>query len=163
MQFQSNPAYDKVRGYVAAAGLSLPEDHQTGRPNCGLVAMAIATGENLATATEAYAQAHEDYYGYRQNASWRGRTHDWLRERALRAMGYDVDLKCPPRRMTLKTWVEKHTARDVTYIVVTTGHAQVVRNNWVFDQDGGYHIDDAKWRRGKMVRNIVTITKKEVK
>ncbi len=147
-----------ITGATEAAGLALPKDTIGGQPNCGLTAMAIATGKRLSTVTRWYANAFEKINGRRQKANWKGRTYELPRLKALQDAGYKVETK-RMSGITLKTWIDQHTKPGQTYIVTTTGHVQVVRDNWVFDQAGGFHIDDADWRRGKRVKSVWTIRK----
>ena len=146
------------QGKSEAVGLAMPTDAITGQPNCGLTAMAIATGQNLSTVTKWYADAFEAINNRRQGKNWKGRTYGYCRDKALEMNGYKVETKTV-RGINLKRWVDQHTKPGQTYIVTTTGHAQAVRDNWVFDQQGGFHIDDAGWRKGKRVKSVTVITK----
>ena len=56
----------------------------------------------------------------------------------------------------LYRWADQHTARDTVYLIVTSGHAQIVCNGMVADQSGVKPIADF-WGKRKIVRNVLRI------
>lgn len=140
--------------------LKLPPDASGSKPNCGLVAIAVVAGCTLTEATEAYQKACESFFGRRMQGNWRGRTFDSIRNAAL-LESFGISLyRVPVKGMTLTKLVEHINVGggDTTYIVTTTGHAQVVKGEYVIDQCGPSHISEY-WGRRKRVRDIVGVAK----
>lgn len=131
--------------------LQLPADVPTYHaPICGVVAIALA-------ANIPFTQAWE-LTKLRMSSPnrWRGRTTLKQRVRLLDVLDVPYEAVNLPRRMTLKTFVENHTRRDVTYKVTVTGHVVTVRNNAVADQNGVFNILLHRSRR-QQVRNALEI------
>lgn len=115
-------------------------------PHCGVLAVAIAAGVSFEDAWGTIkAQAS---YG----ASWRGRTYDADRSRALKALGasYVERFHVPARmirgtchavaggryveRCTVATFARRHAKPGVTYLLTVGGHCVTLRDGIVADQ-----------------------------
>jgi hypothetical protein len=140
--------------------LALPVDAQRG-PNCGLTALAVVAGVTLAEATAAYIRQYPRYVG----SNWKGGTRWTYTMQAAKHLGvrYVDDTPLDPRytirivkRMSLKTFVKKHTLPGKRYMVRTTGHVQVVQDGMVIDQGGVLHIDEYRGA-GKIVKDALRI------
>lgn len=131
--------------------LQLPPDVPTQRaPICGVVAISMA-------ANIPFTQAWElTKLRMASPSRWRGRTTLKQRVRLLDVLDVPYEEIKLTRRMTLKTFVEKHTRRDVTYKVTVTGHVVTVRNNAVADQHGVFNILLHRSMR-QQVRNVLEI------
>lgn len=131
--------------------LQLPADVPPCRaPICGVVAIALA-------ANIPFAQAWElTKLRMKSPNRWRGRTTLKQRVRVLDVLDVPYQEVKLPRQMTLKTFVENHTRRDVTYKVTVTGHVVTVRNKAVADQGGVFNILLHRSRR-QQVRNALEI------
>ena len=121
----------------------LPEN----MPCCGVFAVATVTGLD-------FEEVFEDFrvtFGKQKN--WRGRTNRTQYVKMLRKYGSKVT-QVETKKMNLRRWVAVHTKKDVTYVVTTTGHVQVVRNGIVTDQHGVHPIGECRGA-GKMVNNVL--------
>jgi len=127
-------------------GLSLPEGARSG-PNCGVTAMAIAANISFDSAWDLLERVDK------RSKKFTGATFDADREIAYKKLGlkttkinfkdrYDIAKKKGNFVLTLKNFVEWGTVKGKTYIVTTTGHVQVVKDNWVIDQGGAKPIDE---------------------
>ena len=125
-------------------GLSLPEGARSG-PNCGVTAMAIAANISFDSAWDLLERVDK------RSKKFTGATFDADREIAYKKLGlkttkinfkdrYDIAKKKGNFVLTLKNFVEWGTVKGKTYIVTTTGHVQVVKDNWVIDQGGAKPI-----------------------
>ena len=139
--------------------LNLPADAIGHQPNCGLMAMAVASGKSLEEVTEAYQKACEDVRGRRMTGNWRGRTYDVIRDKAMtKYLGMKLS-RIPVKGMMLKKlaqWLEPNTV----YIVTTTGHCQTLQriddDVFVADQRGVVKMDEY-WGKGKRVRDVLIV------
>lgn len=131
--------------------LAIPADVPTQRaPICGVVAISMAANIPFAQAWELIKLRVPS------PNRWRGRTTLKQRVRLLDVLDVPYREVWLPRRMTLKTFVEKYTRRDVTYKVTVTGHVVTVRNNAVADQHGVFNILLHRSLR-QQVRNVLEI------
>ncbi|MCH9835578.1 hypothetical protein K0U83_07930 [bacterium] len=140
--------------------LALPVDAQHG-PNCGLTALAVVAGVTLAEATAAYIRQYPNYVG----SNWKGGTRWTYTMQAAKHLGvryvddtpledgYNIRIV---KRMSLKTFVKKHTIPGKRYMIRTTGHVQVVQDGMVIDQGGVRHIDEYRGA-GKIVKDALRI------
>lgn len=140
--------------------LALPVDAQHG-PNCGLTALAVVAGVTLAEATAAYIRQYPRYVG----SNWKGGTRWTYTMQAAKHLGvryvddtpledgYNIRIV---KRMSLKTFVKKHTIPGKRYMIRTTGHVQVVQDGMVIDQGGVRHIDEYRGA-GKIVKDALRI------
>jgi len=145
-------------------GLALPEGARSG-PNCGVTAMAIAANISFDSAWDLLKRVHRDRRGghlsniktnnnmFSKKTKFTGATHDAERELAYKLIGlkttklnwkdkYAIAKKNGNFVLTLKNFVEWGTAKGKTYIVTTTGHVQVVKDDWVIDQGGAKSIEE---------------------
>jgi len=140
--------------------LALPVDAQRG-PNCGLTALAVVAGVTLAEATAAYIRQYPRFVG----SNWKGGTRWTYTMQAAKHLGvryvddtpledgYNIRIV---KRMSLKTFVKKHTLPGKRYMVRTTGHVQVLQDGMVIDQCGVRHIDEYRGA-GKIVKDALRI------
>lgn len=136
-------------------GLYVPGDTPSG-PNCGVTAVAVVASVPFTTAKQAFQQARLMLRGKPYRRSWKGSTQCHERKKALQLLGVKFKGYVPPR-MTLEHWVDQHTCRDVSYLVTTTGHCQVVRNGHVSDQiQEAVKIEHYRWKR-KHVQHVFEI------
>lgn len=137
--------------------MQLPPDAVGHLPNCGLTAMAIVANVSLAEATEAYQKSHFDITGKNKRSNWKGRTFDDVRQHALKNY-LNVELEYRfIRGMTLARCC-RLLAQDGVYLVVTTGHVQVVEKRgelpvMVADQGGTVTLS-TYWGNRKKVKQI---------
>ena len=115
--------------------LALPADAIPGEGNCGVTALAVASGKSLSDAREACRFARKVLTGCEPGGRWRGGTTLAEREVAADLLGIKWNEVNPPRSMTLKTWVRNHSKRDRLYIVTLCGHVVTVYNGQFRDQN----------------------------
>jgi len=132
--------------HTLPGGVDLPEDHPAAGPHCGVTAVAIL-------AQIPFAQAWAEIRRLAQYpANWKGATRD--PERLLVLASHGVRLTAVPcKRMTLGRWAALYCQRDTTYLVVTTGHIQIVRNGVVTDQTGARPVAGSQAAR-KFVKTV---------
>ena len=127
--------------------LANPSDQRKG-PNCGVTAVAIASGASFTRTWNLFKSIAPRRYGKR----WKGATYDGDYQRVLDKLGIDCTSYRPTvLRSPLHRWIAEHTKPDTVYIVVTTGHAQVVCNGTVIDQSGPKPVAE-HWGRRKKVK-----------
>lgn len=132
-------------------GLAFPNDMIQNKPNCGLLAITVATGASLADATNAYLAAE----GRKRDGRWGGRTY-W--EYTLIAI---ENLKPWTYRgrgkpnCNVYNFLKNHTRKDVLYIIRVRGHVFAAKNGWVFDQNGAMPANKSHRLMRKHVQNFV--------
>jgi hypothetical protein len=129
--------------------LSHPDGMKRGVSNCGVVALAVATGLP-------YQEVHS-WFAARKRGNWKGSTRAKDRARFLeeKRIEFEAIGDEPEHQGTLQSfaaWARYH-APGRTFIVTTTGHVQVVRDGQVLDQNyvgpaPGYPL------RRKRIRNL---------
>ena len=124
-----------------------PTDQRKG-PNCGVTAVAIASGVSFGRAWNVFKSMGIAYY---QKRNWKGGTFTHHQAKALDKLGIDHE-KVAFNRCNLRTLVLT-LERGRLYMVTTGGHVQLVMDNHVIDQRGAKHIDDY-WGKKKFVENI---------
>ena len=128
-------------------GLACPDGVEY-RPVCGVVAVAAAAGITF----EAAWRALSVYYGPR----WGGRTYDEHRMKALRKLGVKLEpVRLPRRRLTLNAAL-RWFRPGVRYIVRTTDHVQIIKDDIILDQSGSRPVAGCPLRR-KIVKNAYRI------
>lgn len=141
--------------------IARPAGTPLGLGNCGLVAIAAATG---------YSYTHVEQWFRNErpgrNGNWQGSTRTYEYPLFFGRHGVDADrmesvhYSSPliPRRMSLKRWATVYAKPGVLYLVVTTGHVQVVRDQHVLDQSvqEPVHVSQAVWRN-KLVKHVIKI------
>lgn len=118
-------------------------------PNCGVVAVANATG---ATVTEMM-DSFRECLGF--SKSWQGRATITQLSRMLRLWDKPNHVK----RMSgysLERWVEWETAPGRAYIVRTGNHFQYVKDGVVSDQHMTAPASEFHWKR-KYVTHVIEI------
>ena len=133
--------------------LKLCGDTPKGYPNCGVVALSVAT-------QTPYREV-EKWWKVRRRGNWRGRTHvgellKWLTEHGY---SYKEFLITGRNEGNLRNHHLKGTfERGKTYLILTTGHFQVYRDGYVADQscDEGVPVSEF-WGKGKQVKMFFEI------
>jgi hypothetical protein len=104
-----------------------PTDTPKGKPNCGVVVVAILCQIDHQTAFEKVRKASG------KKGNWKGRTFPKDREPVLDEYGVKLDTETHPR-CTLMQFVTKLSKPGEVYIVTTNNHVQTVLNGKVYDQ-----------------------------
>ena len=131
--------------------LANPSDQRNG-PNCGVTAVAIASGASFTRTWNLFRTLGERSYNAKQ---WRGRTHHSDQRRVLNKLGIEWSQEWDFKPGTL-SHVVNQLDQDEVYLIVTTGHVQVVCNGTVIDQRGPVPIADY-WGKRKVVRHVLRI------
>ena len=100
-----------------------------GRPNCGLVALAHFTDQPYSRV--------EKFLRPLYGNNWKGTTYHADYKAFFARVGLSVTWEKYTKRsqqMTLEQWVRQVAQPGVRYMVITTGHAQVVYNGEIVDQ-----------------------------
>jgi len=126
-----------------------PQDVPRGRPNCGVVALAHFTDQPYARV--------ERFIGKRRSSRWRGVSNRLDYAAFFARIGLPVVRgrgKDHGEGETLLQWVNHHAQPGRRYMVITTGHAQVVYDGKVLDQHDGemVPVERFHWKR-KRVRS----------
>lgn len=132
--------------------LANPSDQRKG-PNCGVTACAIASGASFTRTWNLFKAVNPRRYGKR----WRGGTCWSDYKKVFDRLGVAYESGMPTGSSApLYRWADQHTAKDTVYLIVTSGHAQIVCNGMVADQSGVKPIAEF-WGRRKIVRNVLRI------
>ena len=132
--------------HTLPGGVDLPEDHPASGPHCGVTAVAVLAKISF---TQAWAEICKLA---RYPVNWKGSTPD--PERLLILASHGVRLTAVPcKRMALGRWTARYCQRDTTYLVVTTGHIQIVRNGMATDQTGVRLVAGSQAAR-KLVKTV---------
>ena len=120
-------------------------------PCCGVLACAIAAQKPFKDAW-AWLKSHGDRCW---RNTWKGSTytHDypkWLNHAGVKFR------HVLPGKMTLSGFVHYKAKPNIPYLVVTTGHAQIVYNGKVVDQRGVFDIQKC-WGRLKFIKEVFII------
>lgn len=118
---------------------------------CGVLAVAVCANVPFAKAWEALRIIK------RKDGRWKGSTRNEERVQALTMLGASFRDSGPVRPMALTTWVFRCAKPNVTYLVRTRGHVQVIRNRIVLDQKGSVPIR-LYWGRNKRVTQFLEMT-----
>lgn len=105
-----------------------PDGFVADLPNCGVVALAIVTGQSYATIWE-WAKARRN-----RTARWKGRMFTADLEPAMRRFKtrfYRADPR--PKRVTLGAFAELHTIKGRTYLIRVPGHFLTLKDGIVID------------------------------
>jgi len=133
--------------------LANPSDQRKG-PNCGVTAVAIASGVSFARAWNAFKAVNPRTYGKR----WKGGTYTTDQKKVLDRLDVGHETYMPKgTRGPLYRFVDQFTAKDAVYMVTTGSHVQIVCNGTVADQSGVKPIAEF-WGRRKIVKNVIRIT-----
>ena len=131
----------------------MPEDTPSGIGCCGVATTAMIAGVSFNYAWKTLRKI--------KNAppNWKGSSRATERGLALTKLGVTYeDWFYPSKGPTIGQWIRGVDTDGKTFEVITTGHAQVVKDNLIFDQDNpwGVPIGEFKKRRKhvKMVREI---------
>lgn len=140
--------------------ITRPKDAELGQGNCGVVAIAAATGVSY---SEVW---HYIDNVFNKRSNWKGglslmQIHQTLMHFNKR-VGYTPPRKCDEilSRMTLLSFCKDipENYQHKVMVVITTGHAQVVRGRQVLDQSCEIAVDVSEYHlRRKQVRAIFTI------
>tara|TARA_X000000950_G_scaffold108166_1_gene136258 strand:- start:2240 stop:2800 length:561 start_codon:yes stop_codon:yes gene_type:complete len=154
------PPQDKKKGATMNAFALTGNDWADANgPCCGVLACAIATQTKFADAWAWFKGKHNYCASYR----WKGRTYNhWYKDYLDHAgVKYDYLDKLELRHKgwfdkTLINFARTVAEKDTAYLISTTGHAQVLYNGNVVDQDGVAPISKF-WGKLKKIRNIYVI------
>lgn len=105
-----------------------PLDDQESGPNCGVTAIAILTGESFGKVYH--------LMGLTKRKNWKGSTYKEDRDRAIILLGYKAyTVRFEKHEAPSLAIFAKHIAKPgQAYLVLTYGHAQVVKDGYVQDQ-----------------------------
>ena len=127
-----------------------PTDQRSG-PNCGVTAVAIASGVSFSRAWNVFKTMGVSYY---QKRNWKGGTYTHHQANALDKLGIEHK-EVAFNRCNLRTLV--NTLESGKLYMVTTGrHVQMVMDGHVIDQRGAKHIEEF-WGKKKFVEKILEI------
>ena len=113
-------------------------------PICGVLSVSKVSNISLEETFNTFKRLTKKTNG------WKGRTFHSERVKVLKH--YNVKYQeFNLFGMTLKTFVDQHTVKDTTYIVTTSSHVQVIKNDMVTDQEGTVHISEY-WGRNKKLK-----------
>lgn len=112
----------KSQGMAAA-----PKDTPSGKPNCGVVSVAILCQIDHATAWAKVKKAG----GY--TSKWKGRTYPKDREPVLSEYGVKLSTIIVPR-CSVAQFITRHSKPGEVYVVTTRGHVQTILNGRCYDQ-----------------------------
>ena len=120
-------------------------------PCCGVLACAIAAQKPFKDAW-AWFKSHGDSCW---RNTWKGSTftHDYFKWFNHAGVKFRHVL---PDKMTLSSFVHYKAKPNIPYLVVTTGHAQIVYNGKVVDQRGVFDIQKC-WGRLKFIKEVFII------
>jgi hypothetical protein len=99
---------------------------------CGIFAMSLAVNKPVQTVFNAYRKY------FRMSKEWRGRTRTenyatFLTNKYKRKVRYIIN-EYEGSKMSLKKFIDEHTARDKSYIISYRGHAMFIHNKTCYDQ-----------------------------
>ena len=118
---------------------------------CGVLAVAVTAGRTLDEVFRYMARSHR--------GNWKGSTTALERTAALEHFGVKVQkVEVISNLWNLQRWARNYARPDVSYIVHTTKHIQVVCNGFVIDQMGLKIIRDY-WGKGKKVLDVLEVVK----
>lgn len=131
-----------------ACGLYVPTDIRN-QGLCGVLAIAVITGRTLEDTFKVMARKHK--------GNWKGGTSESEIKSTLKGFGKDfIEHGRPSSLINLERWTMYRAKLNKTYLVITTGHAQVIRNGYVMDQGGCRAVGLSKMK-GKKVVNVLEI------
>ena len=124
-----------------------PDGFVADLPNCGIVALAIVTGQHYDTMRDWFAQA----MGITRPNAWKGWTKSSYYEKAMRHFKTRFYWAVPQGKpLTLEAFSDWHTIKDRAYLVRIPGHVLVLRNGIVLDNRGHGEKPVEKYRRRKV-------------
>jgi hypothetical protein len=133
-------------------GMSIPYDIPHGRPNCGIVACAIAAGVSYSHAWDTAKRV------LNRRGQWRGRTNSMERDAIMDTLGVKRLVIPVFQNVQLQNWIRDHARPDQMYLIRTSGHIQAVFNNMVADQVTHTAIQYF-WGRRKRVKDVWRIVR----
>ena len=133
-----------------------PTDQRSG-PNCGVTAVAIASGVSFSRAWNVFKTMGVSYY---QKRNWKGGTYTHHQANALDKLGIEfmnyTGSNCDGIDKTLASFCKEWVDEGELWLVTTTGHVQSVTRHggkvYVIDQKGAKDIGDY-WGKRKRVKN----------
>jgi len=132
--------------------LVLPNDAFMG-PNCGVTAVAIAAQKTMAQTWSAFTKK------FNKKRQWKGGTYYGERVQILKEFGVKF-IEFTVERQTLTKFCKEIAngwGKDKIFMVTTTGHVQMVRNNTVIDQGGPKQIENYYGRRKFIITEVIEI------
>lgn len=141
-------------GFDSYKPFDYPADMVFGLPNCGLVAISIATQTPLLEVTEWYRTT------YKPRGSWKGSTRSitymqFLRLKNIWAVNTSYDKK---RIRTVGDFAEWYAKPGRFYIIASRGHAMMVKDGWIGDQWAIEHADRHPNRNRRILHSWEILT-----
>lgn len=134
-------------------GCALPFDNLRG-PNCAVTAVSIA-------AQISFKKAWDFFKIHHQHDGWEGRSNIYEIKNVLKLLNTRfAEIIVPWKKYSLENWTKWYAKKDTVYLVITSGHAQIVYNRTVTDQTGIFKIEDYVLR-GRKIWNILEIERKD--
>ena len=84
-----------------------------------------------------------------KGGNWKGSTPNWVIPQTLKHFGFDGEYE-RVSNMTVEQWVSTRSELGTKYLVLSTGHAQVVLDGEVLDQQGPIRIAEYWGKRKKI-------------
>jgi hypothetical protein len=138
-------------------GISIPADYSKARSDCGVLAVAIATGVSYAKAWDALRFiAKQGFLRGRPCRRFTGGTNTSERQFIMARFGLEFYVHYSERRQTLQTLVTTRLDSRKRFMVRTTKHVQMVKDGHVTDQRGTVPIR-LYWGRKKFVTEVIEI------
>ena len=131
------------------SGLLFPCDN-VNKSNCGVTAIAILAELPFTLCKKIISFSH--------HKNWKGGLSIFDIKNHLRHFAIPFTQHQSVEPIPLNKWCKKYAQPNVSYLVATTGHAQVVRNGYVADQ-GGIDGIDFYWGKRKIVKHVLEIEK----
>lgn len=130
----------------------MPADTPTGMPCCGVASVAMLANVDFNTAWNTLRQIKKN------PGNWKGSSRLHERQLALRKLGVMYTPYLSNGKTTILSWIKRNAEEGVMYEVQTTGHAQVVYNGLIYDQDNPEGVRPANFRkRRKKVRSVTEV------
>lgn len=111
-------------GGRATVGFLVPDDAVYGKPNCGVLATSIVTGQN-------YRQTENWFRQYYSHGNWKGRTHLSIILKAITEAGRSYDEYKFPKKSIAK--IMPMVDHDKIYLVRISGHIMVFHKGYFID------------------------------
>jgi len=136
---------EEIEGSIQALGI------KSGKPNCGVVAVAYVAQRPVEEVTEVMKKIRG------AGSRWNGATN-WV-DRNTAMSHYNVSAKkiLDVKSQALKTWMKNEYDNtydpEKKYMVNTTGHVQIIDKGFVIDQRGCNSINEY-WGKNKRIKRI---------
>ena len=135
--------------YKTEGGQIVVTDIRTILPNCGVVAVANATGATVSEMMDSFREI------FKLSTKWKGRTSISQLSRMLKLWDRPNKVK-RVSGYTLERWVDMETVKGKAYIVRTGNHFQYVKDGIVSDQHMTAPVSEFRGNR-KRVTHVIEI------